>query len=80
MSDVGERDRWLIDGDCSKCRRSNYCSKECKLHRAHRKREMWDTINRVTGFDKVFDAMSTRNYDGREHAEDIARIMGVLED
>ena len=27
---VNERDRWLIDGDCSKCRRDPYCSKQCK--------------------------------------------------
>ncbi len=28
MSDES-RDRWLIDGDCSKCRRKEYCGTEC---------------------------------------------------
>lgn len=31
MSDVPvqDGDRWLIDGDCSKCRRAKYCKKPC---------------------------------------------------
>jgi len=28
--EVGPSDRWLIDGDCSKCRRQKHCSKPCK--------------------------------------------------
>jgi hypothetical protein len=27
---IPETDRWLIDGDCSKCRRKNYCHTTCK--------------------------------------------------
>ena len=33
MSEVPESDRWLIDGDCSKCRRKNYCNKSCKKNK-----------------------------------------------
>lgn len=27
-----DNERWLTDGDCSKCRKANYCSKDCKAH------------------------------------------------
>lgn len=25
-----DNERWLTDGDCTKCRRQNYCSKPCR--------------------------------------------------
>ena len=28
-SKLTDNERWLSDGDCSKCRRANYCSKDC---------------------------------------------------
>lgn len=33
-------DRWLIDGDCAKCRRSAYCSKECTPKTRRTKNEL----------------------------------------
>ena len=27
-------DSWLTSGDCKKCRRKDYCSKQCKAHRS----------------------------------------------
>lgn len=30
MANEENRDRWLIDGDCSLCRREKYCNKPCK--------------------------------------------------
>lgn len=29
MSNIPETDQWLLDADCDKCRRQNYCSKVC---------------------------------------------------
>lgn len=29
---INEADRWLIDGDCKKCRREKYCSKRCRFN------------------------------------------------
>lgn len=36
MTDVQENQRWKIDGDCSKCKRQRYCSKQCRLNRERR--------------------------------------------
>lgn len=32
LREISEADRWLIDGDCRKCRRAKYCSKRCRLN------------------------------------------------
>ena len=29
----GTEDSWLIDGNCTNCRRNTYCSKDCKKHK-----------------------------------------------
>jgi predicted nucleic-acid-binding Zn-ribbon protein len=29
MENINENEQWKSGGDCSKCRRQNYCSKEC---------------------------------------------------
>lgn len=34
------RDRWLIDGNCTKCRRQKFCSKPCKRHKGAVQREL----------------------------------------
>ena len=39
-SEVPESDRWLIDGDCSKCRRKNYCKKSCTKNKRRIQRNM----------------------------------------
>lgn len=33
-------ERWLTDGDCTKCRRQKYCSKPCKRSENRRQAEM----------------------------------------
>jgi len=32
MEKINEAEQWLLDGDCSKCRKANYCSKLCTRH------------------------------------------------
>ena len=29
MSNINETEQWLLNGDCSKCRKNKYCSKPC---------------------------------------------------
>ena len=29
----GTEESWLTDGNCAKCRRNIYCSKDCKKHK-----------------------------------------------
>ncbi len=44
-------DRWLIDGDCSKCRRRQYCSKDCTKRKRSMNRMIRDFIGVNTGLD-----------------------------
>lgn len=32
MDTINISEQWKLNGDCSKCRRSKYCSKDCKAH------------------------------------------------
>lgn len=29
-------ERWSSDGDCGKCRRANYCKKDCSARKKHK--------------------------------------------
>lgn len=29
MENIPTSDQWRLEGECSKCRRANYCSKDC---------------------------------------------------
>ena len=33
-----DNERWKSDGDCSKCRRNNYCKKKCKAYQKETER------------------------------------------
>lgn len=50
---TNENEQWLLDGDCSKCRREKYCSKPCT--KAKRKRDVLvqtlvaSKLNEMTG-------------------------------
>lgn len=50
---IGERDRWLIDGDCSQCRRASYCSKVCTMRRRNAQRILIQGMRRMTGADVI---------------------------
>lgn len=36
MDTINISEQWKLDGDCSKCRRSKYCNKDCKAHNHRR--------------------------------------------
>lgn len=72
-------DSWLIDGNCEVCRRNNYCSTECKIHRAKRKRNLYNAVMSATGMNRILDIMSTPTYDAHETAEFVAKQTGMLE-
>lgn len=52
MSDES-RDRWLIDGDCSKCRRKEYCGTECTASKRRTRAELLRLIREKIGSDKI---------------------------
>lgn len=41
---VGPNDRWLIDGDCTQCRRAKHCSKPCRLHKQRSQRILTQAV------------------------------------
>lgn len=53
METIQENEQWKLSGDCTKCRRNNYCSKPCTRYnrraRAEMKRLVADTMNEMTG-------------------------------
>lgn len=44
MEQIQENEQWKLNGNCEKCRRSNYCSKPC----THYNRRI-DIMNKMTG-------------------------------
>lgn len=53
MEKINETEQWLLNGECSKCRRQNYCSKPCTKYTRGMEREMRslisDMLDNVTG-------------------------------
>lgn len=55
------RNQWEHNGDCSKCRRKEYCSKECSAHKRAIKRVFAEAINQ-TPLKKRMDAVKAVLY------------------
>lgn len=53
MEQIQENEQWKLNGDCEKCRRSNYCSTPCTCHnrriRSEFTRIVVDIMNKMTG-------------------------------
>lgn len=53
MEKINETEQWLLNGDCSKCRRKNYCSKGCTKYNRRTKAELYSLVankmNEMTG-------------------------------
>jgi len=40
-------ERWLTDGDCTKCRMQSYCNKSCTACKPRREKELFDLVHRA---------------------------------
>jgi len=53
MEKIPETDQWLLNGNCSKCRRKPYCKTDCTRAQRRRKAEMYSfmesKMNELTG-------------------------------
>lgn len=53
MNRIPENEQWKLQGDCTKCRRDNYCSKPCtrrnRANKAMVNRLVAETMNRMIG-------------------------------
>ncbi len=57
-----DNERWLSDGDCSKCRRKNYCQTACTRSKRALESFIRNAIRQKTGIDTMEAAMDGRNY------------------
>ena len=48
-------DQWQLDGDCSKCRRRNYCKTDCKKQKDNQRARMAQIASGI-----MFKAMTRR--------------------
>ena len=53
MAKIDEAEQWKLSGDCSKCRRKNYCSKDCVRYNRRTEAELYSLVanklNDMTG-------------------------------
>lgn len=53
MEQIQENEQWKLNGNCKKCRRSNYCSKACTRYNRQIRAELYglvaDKMNKMTG-------------------------------
>ena len=53
MTKINETEQWLLNGDCLKCRKSNYCSKPCTRCKRETEAELYslasNMLNDMTG-------------------------------
>lgn len=40
MGWIPETEQWQLDGDCDKCRRSKFCSKQCTANKRYESRKI----------------------------------------
>lgn len=52
-----DRDRWLSDGDCSKCRRAKHCRKPCTMQKRRKQAILSLLIRNRTHMDEMRKAM-----------------------
>ena len=48
-----ENERWLTDGNCSKCRRQKYCSKPCTAQKRRKTAIMRAMLQDMTGINRI---------------------------
>jgi len=56
-----DNERWLTDGDCSKCRRAKYCSKPCTRQKRRKKAILRAIIRDRTGIDRIQKLIAERD-------------------
>lgn len=64
-----KNEQWLLDGDCSICRRKNYCKKECTKYSRNKaafiKSAVISAVDEATGgaFSKILESSNSGFYD-----------------
>lgn len=58
---INENEQWLLEANCKKCRKQNYCSKPCTRFKRRARIEIAKMIEHKTGIDQIKNAM--RNID-----------------
>lgn len=69
MNKPDKNEQWLLNGDCSICRRKNYCKKECTKYSRNRaafiKSAIRSAVDEATGgtFSKILENSNGRLFD-----------------
>ena len=53
-----QNEQWLLSGDCTKCRKKGYCTKNCKPHENAMRLDLYNTIIHATGADRFIDLLT----------------------
>lgn len=49
MNEINETEQWYLNGECNKCRRERYCTKECKAKKRRIENVIIGAIEEKTG-------------------------------
>ena len=71
MENIPVTDQWKLGGDCSKCRRANYCSKDCTATKRRKDQIIEQAYRDVLHekypeLEKVLDAIPKYNERGQK--------------
>lgn len=61
---INENEQWKLNGDCSKCRRENYCSKPCSANKKSVDLMIMSAINEKFEKTGINDVMKSINKGG----------------
>lgn len=56
-----ESEQWLLDGDCRKCRKAKYCSKQCRISKMNFEQKIHNYILEHTGLNKISNIIAEAN-------------------
>lgn len=56
-----ESEQWLLDGDCRKCRKAKYCSKQCRISKINFEQKIHNCILERTGLNKISNIIEEAN-------------------
>lgn len=68
--DYENNERWLTDGNCTKCRRADYCSKKCSAHKRSLGNFLHDEILSAIGLSPIYNELNRLNERARNDYDD----------
>lgn len=70
---MNNTDRWSIDGDCTQCRKRNYCGKPCKKRAYKMRKDIYDVVSAKSELAMVTNFLRILN--DNKHIDSIQKEM-----